>query len=368
MKANTLVLRILAVAFACWLAACSEQAPPAAVIRPAIVVQPEPANDAMSVYPGEVRARFEPDLAFRIGGKVTRRLVDAGSRVKQDQPLAELDPQDVKLQLEAASAQVAAAEANLNLAKGELERYKTLLQRQMISRSQYDSVENQYRASEARLQQIRAEYDVASNQAGYAVLRAPQAGVIARRLVEVGQVVAAGQTVFTLAADGEREVLIGVPEQFVDRFRIGQEVAVEVWSQPGKVFKGRIREVSPAADPQSRTFATRVAFDTEEVPVEVGQSARVHMRTADQVSLSLPLSAVTSDNDQAYVWVVDPATSTVQRRLVRVGNYGQRLATLQEGLTQQDWVVAAGVHLLQEGQKVRPVDRNNRPLTLAAGE
>jgi len=368
MKAKAFLLPVLSVALATWLAGCSEEAPPAAVIRPAIVVQPQPASDAMSVYPGEVRARFEPDLAFRIGGKVTRRLVDTGSRVKQNQPLAELDPQDVKLQLEAARAQVAAAEANLKLAKGELDRYKTLLQRQMISRSQYDSVENQYRASEARLQQMRAEYDVASNQAGYAVLRAPQAGVIARRLVEEGQVVAAGQIVFTLAADGEREVLIGVPEQFVDRFRIGQEVVVELWSLPGKQFKGRIREVSPAADSQTRTFATRVAFDTENLAVEVGQSARVHIRTADQVSLSLPLSAVTSDNDQAYVWVIDPATSTVQRRLVRVSNYGQRQVTLQEGLNQQDWVVAAGVHLLQEGQKVRPVDRNNRPLSLAAGE
>src|SRR5690606_1898099 len=128
-----------------------------------------------------------------------------------------------KLQLEAARAQVAAAEANLNLARGELERYKTLLQKQTISRSQFDTVENQFRANEARLQQMRAEFDVASNQAGYGVLRASQDGVIARRLVEVGQVVVAGQTVFIMAVNGEREVLIGVPKQAIDRFSIGQE-------------------------------------------------------------------------------------------------------------------------------------------------
>ncbi|MGL4317942.1 MAG: efflux RND transporter periplasmic adaptor subunit, partial [Pseudomonas sp.] len=119
--------------------------------RPAMVVQPLPASDAMDTYPGEVRARFEPELAFRIGGKISKRLVDAGARVKKDQALAELDAEDVKLQLEAARAQVTAAEANLKLVRAERDRYQTLLQRQMISRSQFDNVEN---------------------QAGYSVLRA----------------------------------------------------------------------------------------------------------------------------------------------------------------------------------------------------
>ncbi len=358
----------LAFALAASLVACSHEVPPAEVVRPALVVQPQPAAQAMNAYPGEVRARFEPELAFRIGGKISKRLVDVGSRVKQDQPLAELDPQDVRLQLEAARAQVAAAEANLNLAKGERDRYKTLLDRQMISRSQYDNVDNQFRASEARLQQIRAEFDVASNQAGYSVLRAPQAGVISRRLAEVGQVVAAGQTVFTLAVDGEREVLIGVPEHAIDRFRIGQDVSVELWSQPGEKIPGRVRELSPAADPQSRTFAARVAFSGGTVMAELGQSARVFIRTAGDVLLSVPMSALTAEQGESYVWVVDPATSQVVRRSVRVGIYGQQTASILEGLKEGDWIVEAGVHVLREGQKVRPVDRENRPVKLAAGE
>ena len=213
-------------------------------IRPAMVVQPQPAGDAMVTYPGEVRARLEPELAFRIGGKITRRLVEVGDRVKAEQPLAELDPQDVRLQLEASRAQVAAAEANLKLVRAERDRYKTLLDRKLISQSQFDNVENQYRSGEARVKQIQAEYNVASNQAGYAVLRASQNGVIATRRAEVGQVVAAGQTVFTLAADGEREVLISLPEHAIDRFKIGQAVAVELWSQPDKRFPGRIRELA----------------------------------------------------------------------------------------------------------------------------
>lgn len=350
------------------LQACREDTPPATVIRPAMVIQPQAAADALSVYPGEVRAQVEPELAFRIGGKISSRLVDIGARVKKDQPLAELDPQDMQLQLEAARAQVAAAEANLNLARGELERYKTLLDRQMISRSQYDNVENQFKASQAQLQQVRANYDVASNQAGYSILRAPQDGVISRRLAEVGQVVASGQTVFTLAADGEREVLIGVPEHAIDRFKVGQQVSVEIWSQPGKQFPARIRELSPAADSQSRTFAARVALTGEALNVEVGQSARVYIRSTEVVPLAVPLSAVTAEQENPYLWIVDPGTSSVLKRQVRIQNYGQQMAFITEGLKEGEWVVSAGGHLLQEGQLVRPVDRSNRAVTLAAGE
>lgn len=368
MRFQAFRLRFLPLLLPLLLTGCSQEVPPEAVIRPAMVTQPVQASDSTRIYPGEVRARYEPDLAFRIGGKVTRRLVDTGSRVKKDQPLAELDAQDVRLQLEAARAQVTAAEADLHLAKGELERYKTLLQKQTISRSQYDAVENQYRAAEARLQQVRAQYDVASNQADYAVLRAPQDGVIARRLVEVGQVVAPGQTVFTLAVNGEREVVIGVPEQAIDRFAIGQEVQVELWSQPGRLLPGRIRELSPAADPLSRTFATRVAFDARHVAAEVGQSARVYIRSSDQTALALPLSAITADGDQSYVWVVNPEDSTVVRTPVRVASYTQHQVLILEGLKLQDWVVSAGVHLLQSGQKIRPVTRDNRAVTLATGE
>ncbi|WP_443192154.1 efflux RND transporter periplasmic adaptor subunit [Pseudomonas indica] len=350
------------------LVACGNGEPVKQPVRPAMVVKPKPAAEAMEAYPGEVRARYEPELAFRIGGKVAKRLVDVGARVKKDQPLAELDPEDVRLQLEATRAQVAAAEANLQLARAERDRYKTLLERQLVSRSQYDNAENVYRSNEARLKQIRAEYNVASNQAAYTVLRAPQDGVIASRQVEVGQVVAAGQTVFTLAADGEREVLFSVPEQVFERFRIGQDVSVELWSQPDQRFPGRIRELAPAADPQSRTFAARVAFSEGKVPAELGQSARVFVKVNGDVPLSVPLSALSAEGGRPFVWVVDPKDSTLQRRAVRTGAFGEKRVPILEGLSGDDWVVAAGVQLLREGQAVRPVDRDNRVVELAAKE
>ncbi|MGE7958332.1 efflux RND transporter periplasmic adaptor subunit [Pseudomonas sp. NPDC089530] len=357
----------LPISLAVLLSTCGQEETAQTTVRPAMVVQPEPAAQAMDSYPGEVRARYEPDLAFRIGGKVSRRLVEEGQRVKADQPLAELDPQDVRLQLEATRAQVAAAEANLNLVRSERDRYKTLMERQLVSRSQYDNAENLYRSGLARVKQIQAEFDVASNQAGYAVLRAPQDGVVARRTVEVGQVVAAGQTVFTLATDGEREVLISLPEQGFGRFHIDQPVSVELWSQPDQRFAGHIRELSPAADPRSRTFAARIAFTAGKVPAELGQSARVFIQAAANVPLSVPLSAVTAENGAAYVWRVD-ANNTLKKTPVRLGAFGEKSVPVLEGLGVSDWVVAAGVHVLHEGQQVRPVDRSNRVVNLAAKE
>ncbi|AGI25540.1 efflux RND transporter periplasmic adaptor subunit [Pseudomonas sp. MT3] len=350
------------------LTACGNGEPPKPAARPAMVVQPLPARDVTEAYPGEVHARHEPELAFRIGGKVSKRLVETGERVKKDQPLAELDPEDVRLQLEATRAQVAAAEANLQTVRSEYSRYKTLLERQLVSQSQFDNIENTYRAGAARVKQIRAEYDVARNQAGYAVLRAPQDGVIATRRVEVGQVVAAGQTVFTLAADGDREVLISFPEHAIDRFRVGEAVSVELWSQRDKRFSGKIRELSPAADPQSRTFAARVAFDDAKVPAELGQSARVYIHAEGSVPLAVPLAALTAEGGQPFVWVVDPKSSTLHRRPVRIGPYAEDRVPVLEGLSSDDWVVAAGVQVLREGQEVRPVDRENRSIKLVAKE
>ncbi|MCQ4317559.1 efflux RND transporter periplasmic adaptor subunit, partial [Pseudomonas zhaodongensis] len=327
----------------------------------------QPASEAFESYPGEVHARYEPELAFRIGGKVAERMVEAGDRVSKGQPLAKLDPQDVQLQLEGIRAQVAAAEANLRVAQAEHERYKTLMNRQLVSRSQFDSSENAFRSAQARLQQARAEFDVAHNQVDYAVLRATHDGVVAQRRIEVGQVVAAGQTAFILAADGEREVAINLPEQALDRYSVGQAVTVEIWSQKDKQYPGQIRELSPAADPQSRTYSARVAFTTAEVSAELGQSALVSIRNNAEVPLALPLSAVTAEQGQAYVWRVKD-DATLERVAVQAGAFGETLVPIFSGLGANDWIVMAGVQMLHEGQPVRAVDRDNRPVELAAQE
>lgn len=355
------VLALLAALGLAGLAGCSESEPVQVAPRPVMVVQPQPATQAVESFAGEVRARYEPELAFRIGGKVVERQVDTGERVRKDQPLASLDPQDVKLQLDGMRAQVAAAEASLRVARAEHERYQKLMTRQLVSRSQFDAAENAWRSAQAQLQQARAQYDVASNQLDYAVLRAPRDGVIAQRQVEVGQVVAAGQTVFVLAADGEREVAINLPEQARERYAIGQPVSVELWSQPGIEYAGEIRELSAAADELTRTYAARVAFRDGAVPAELGQSARVAIRGDGEVPLAVPLSAVTAEQGQAFVWRLTPQ-QTVERVRVRTGAYGEELVPVLDGLRVDDWIVLAGVQLLDQGQPVRAVDRDNRPV------
>ncbi|MCK0154767.1 efflux RND transporter periplasmic adaptor subunit [Alcanivorax sp. S6407] len=336
--------------------------------RPALVTQPLSAGASQDVFPGEVRARFEPELGFRIGGKISERLVDVGDRVSEGATLAHLDTDDVRLQLDAARAQFASAQADHKLAKSELDRYRELQERQVISRSQFDAVESRFDASEALLRQARANLNVARNQAEYAALKAPRDGVVAQRLAEAGQVVSPGQPVFVLAVDGDREVRIDLPEQDVGRFKIGMQVGIELWSRPGQVFVGKIRELSPAADPRSRTFEARVAFDNDPVGAELGQSARVFASGGDSQALSIPLSALTAEQEDTYVWVVDPATHTLKKTAVEVGPYQEQVVPVLSGLHASDWVVAAGTHLVREGQKVIPVDRQNRQVELTAAD
>lgn len=333
--------------------------------RPALVVQPMAAGREVNAYAGEVHARIEPQLAFRIGGKIARRLVDAGARVQAGQALAELDSADVRLQDQAAAAQLSSAKSDLQLAKAELDRYKSLLASQLVSRSLYETRLAQYQAAAARVRQAQAQASVSGNQAGYAVLRAPSAGLIAQRLAEAGQVVAAGQPIFVLAADGDREVLISVSENAVAQFTLGRDLLVELWAAPGKQFAGKLREIAPAADPLTRTYAARVTFQANGVPVDIGQSARVYAPQPDSGTLSLPLSAIYQDQNRPAVWVMQQGRAHLQP--VRLGPYGETEVPVLSGVNASDWVVVAGVHLLREGMPLTPVDHDNRRVAAAAG-
>ena len=367
---NRLISRrwLLSAGLLALLAGCGDDAADQAPARPAWVVQASAQGAAPTAYAGEVRARFEPALAFRIGGKIARRQVDVGARVKAGQVLAELDASDVALQREAAQAQLASAEADLALAKSELDRYEQLLGQQLVSQSLYDARKSQYEAAEARVRQARAQARVSVNQADYAALRAPADGVIAQRLAEAGQVVSPGQTVFVLAEDGEREVAISIPEREASLFPVGRPLLVELWSLPGQRFPGQLREIAPAADPQARTFAARVSFNPGEAAVDLGQSARVYANGGDEAVVTVPLSALYEKDGQAALWVVDPADNTVSLRPVQAGAYGENTVPVTAGLQAGEWVVAAGVHLLLEGQKVRPIDDQNRPQPLTPAD
>ena len=364
--------RVLAPLLVLLLAACNgeEAAQPA---RPVLVVQPGAGSGGIEAFAGEVRAREEPPLAFRIGGRLSQRLVEVGDKVSAGQALAKLDASDVALQLEASRAQQASAESDLALAKAELERHRGLFEKQLISRSLFETRQAQYDAAAARARQARAQASVSGNQAGYAVLRAPRNGVVAQRLADVGQVVAAGQAVFVIAAEGEREIAIAVPEQHVSRFKPGMPLAVELWAAQGTRVPGVLREIAPAADPQTRTYAARVSFDGTAVHAEVGQSARVYAQAPGGATMSVPLSALVEHGGGHAVFVVQPApaTETAPARLVlrlapvKIGPYDEEAVPVLQGLKPTDWVVSAGVHLLHAGDAVRPVDRHDRAVVVA---
>lgn len=350
------------------LAACGKPEAAHDVAVPVLVVHPGSADgQVINAFPGEVRAREESPLSFRVGGNMVRREVDAGQRVKKGQVLAELDAADYALQARAAQAQYAAAEADLVRARDDQQRYAKLATQQMVSQSALDAQTAAFKAAQGQANAARSNLDVARNQAEYAQLKAPADGVIATRLAEAGQVVAAGQTIYTMAGDGGREVAIALPESAIRDFAVGQDVMVELWNQPGKQWPGSIREISPAADAQARTYATRVSLAAEALTeVELGQSARVFALAGQAGTLRVPLAAIQMGaNDQASVWVVNPSTGKVEARKVGIGAYGADSVPVLSGVTAADWVVAAGGHLLREGQPVTAVDRKNQPVVPA---
>ncbi|WP_374603414.1 efflux RND transporter periplasmic adaptor subunit [Niveibacterium sp.] len=345
------------------LAACSHEAPPQPAPRAAVVRTVGLGDTAqLAVYAGEVRARHEIDLAFRVGGKVLERNVTLGSRVKKGDLLARIDPQDVELNAEAAKAQVVAASADLALAKAEFDRSKALSDQHFISGSVLDQKRAALLAAQARLQQARAQADVASNQSGYSRLVADRDGAITATPVEAGQVVAAGQTVLRIAASNEREVLIYVPEQRIAGIKTGTPVGVRPWAAQDQVFEGAVREVAAAADTTTRTYAVRISVPRADDKLALGATAAVAFPTQQKSSIVLPHGALIQKSGAPSVWVVS-ADGTLQPRSVKVGAWREDGALIESGLANGDRVVVVGAHRLAAGDKVKPVP-DNTPVAL----
>jgi RND family efflux transporter MFP subunit len=328
-------------------------------VRPVITTVVEPGAAATrDVYSGEVRARYESDLAFRVGGKLVVRTADAGARVKRGQVLARLDPEDAKLAAGAAAAQRAAAESDLVLAKAELDRHADLLSRRFISASAFDAKQNAYNAARSRAEQARAQAAINANQAAYTTLVADADAVVVAVLAEPGQVVAAGQPVLRLAQAGTKEILINAPEAQVARFKTGQEALVTLWAEPRTPFRGRVREIAGGADPVTRTYAVRVTAIDPPESAQLGMTANVLFPGGGDASLVLlPLAALAGNAQAPSVWIVDPKTSQVQSRPVAVAQFREDGVTIREGLKQGDVVVTAGAHKLRAGQRVRLAPR-----------
>lgn len=342
--------------------------PPAPVNGPAPVVveAPQPLSGAAGAefYPGSVHARVEADLSFRVAGKIAERIVTMGARVERGTVLAVLDPQDARLNLDSARGAAAAAEADLWLAQEEEKRYRELLARGHVGQSMVDQRGNTTKLAQARLKQARAQLDLAQNQSGYTQLTADRAGVITQVMAETGNVVAAGQPVVRFAADGEREIHINVPEGQVESLRTAP-LAVEIFSQHGKHYPGRLREISPQADPSTRMHAARVTLVGADAAVPLGVTATVILQSAsDGKTFRLPAAALGArDKTQPVVWRVNAAqdgVATVKSVPVQVLQYLDGAVLVSGSLSTSDRLVTAGVHRLIEGMPVRPIERSSK--------
>lgn len=351
------------------LSGCGSKQAEGPIIRPALVFKiGQGAGLEADVYPGEVRARVEADMAFRIGGKMVSRLVDQGATVRQGQPLATLDPQDVKLAADAARAQVTATKAEYDFAEAEVKRFKTLLDKTFISQSAYDAKVNARDAAKARFESASAQAAVNANQASYATLAATQDGVVTQVTAEAGQVVAAGQAILRIANPREKEVAISVSESRIADFRAGgkgRELFIELASSPGKRFPAKVREIGAAADPATRTYPVRVSFVQSDDNVKLGMTANVaFVGMASTEQIAVPLSAIYQQGDKTFVWVVG-TDNKVSPRPVSVVRYRENAALITGALKAGDVIVAAGVHKLQDGQVVKPT---SDPLITGANE
>lgn len=346
------------VVLAALLAGCSGPAP---VEKPprAVLVRTIGSGDGepqLRVYTGEVRARHEADIGFRIAGKIVERNVDVGARVRPGAVLARLDPQDVKLAEQAAAAQVSAAEADVALARAEFERVQNLHARNFVSASALDGRRTAQQAAEARLRQARAQLATAGNQAGYAALTVADEGVVTAAPADVGQVVAAGQPVLRVARPDQREVLIHVPESRIAELKTGSPAAVRAWAHPARTYIAAVREIAPAADAATRSYAVRVSVADADDALPLGATASVAFtESGDAAHTVLPLAAVTRVDGRATVWVVDEA-SRLAPLAVDTAVFREDGVVVAGGLPAGSRVVVTGVHRLVAGETVRAVD------------
>ena len=324
------------------LAACESPPPPPVEVRyvKTLVVHATTDAGASREYSGEVRARYESVAGFRVGGKIIARLVDAGASVKAGQALAKLDPSDAVLQ----STQ---AEAQRTLADAEAKRYRDLRARNFISQSALD-------AKETTLQAAAAQAGLARNQANYTTLFADQAGVVAEVLAEPGQVVATGQGVLRMARDGERDVLIQLPESAIGTLKIGDPAELRLWSDTTHIYHGKLREIAGAADPATRTFVARIAISDADAKVGLGMTATARFVHDESDPIVIPIASIFQQGDHPAVWMVDK-NQTISLRNIEIERYGDAGATVKSGLQDGDLIVAAGVHKLATGEKVKLV-------------
>jgi membrane fusion protein, multidrug efflux system len=365
-RAKAVIAPLVGLVMVGLLGACSKPAPSVEPVRAVRIVTVGALPLAASRdYAGEVRARSESRLGFRVGGKVLQRPVEVGQRVRPGQLLATLDGRDLQLASDAALAQVVGAQSQRDLAQADLKRFVSLKDQGFISSAEIERREATLRAAQAQLDQAQAQARVQGNQAGYARLLADAAGVVVGVDAEPGQVVGSGVSIVRVAVDGPRDVVFAVPEDKLSTVRPGLVMGVHTWSGTQRL-SGRVREIAPLADPVTRTYSVRLQLDAAPA-LALGSTVTVigGASSAAPSLIKLPTTALRHEGAGSAVWVLDRATMTVRSQPVVVATTDGNEAVVASGLNAGQEVVVAGVHVLTGGQTVS-IYQEKSPLAQSA--
>lgn len=340
-------------------AGCKEKAAPQSEVRPVrtVVADPKPIDDDRQAV-GEIRARQESDIGFRVSGKLVARTVDVGAVVKKGDVLARLDDQDFQNKLKAAEADVASANAVLTEAQNAEDRQRQLIEKGVTTRSNYDAAVKNLRSAEAKLASAKAAQAQAVDQVAYSDLHADFDGVVTAIGAEPGQVVNTGQMVVRLAKPGEIDAVFNIAESAFRGRPPGERpsIVVNMLSNPSVQADGVVREISPVADPATRTYQVKVTIENPPPAMRFGSSVVGRLKSVTAPVVVLPGSALFDKDGKPSVWVYDAATSQVKLKPVTVSRFETERVVLSDGVEKGDVIVTAGVNRLREGQAVRLIE------------
>lgn len=335
------------------LTACDKPPAPPEPLRPVKTIRISMGgSESTFSMPGEVRARHEAPLAFRVGGKIIECKVNLGDTVRRGQVLARLEPNDYELAAQAGAAGAAEARSASIFAIAELARYHNLREKGFVSAAALDQKQAAADAARARLDALSSAHAGQSRQLNYTALTAENNGIITGYNCNAGQVVGAGQPVLHLAQSGEKEILIHLPEMEFSRFRSAAGFTVNLNALPDKNYRGTLRELAGAADSATRTYAARIAVKNADAAMQLGMSATVQMQSAGNPAIRLPLSAVVGRDGKSSVWQVDEA-GIVHATPIVVASIEGNMVRVASGLSSGNTVVVAGANLLRDGEKVK---------------
>jgi RND family efflux transporter MFP subunit len=349
-KLQILITALLATS----VAACNDKAPPVAQARPVRTVTVARGADGETVsLSGQVRAKNQVSLAFRLDGRMMKRAVNVGDVLRPGEVVAELDPQNQQNALRTAQANLATVEAATTQARLTFARQAQLMPAGWTSRAKYDEAQQLLLGAEAQVYAARAQVGIAEDQLSYTVLTADAPGVVTATGAEPGEVVSAGKMIVNVARQGGRDAVFDVSEQIIRTGPRDPVVQIALTNDPSVRATGRVREVSPQADPATRTFQVKVGIIDPPPAMELGSTVTGSIKLAAPPGFQIPPNALTEADGHPAVWVVDAKSQTVSLRRVDVSRYDPANVVVSQGLDGGEIVVTAGVQTLHPGQKVR---------------